>query len=245
MTNALVGDLGSWKRYFPGDGRPLGSAALLRLLRARTVTFTSAIAIAACFTSALAGPSSKTDHSVRPAVVGELASAANGATVERNELRVTELQAGADAADVERVLGPPTTTATSLDGTDGEIGDYRVLVYDDEPLRPRITIESGHVTAIELDLTGISVAPLQADARRSAIPIALARTDLRIGMTPNEAAGVLGPLEYAPTIALFKGRPVFYATYSTRDGDRLASLTFTDGVLTAFSIWHRPAFTCC
>jgi hypothetical protein len=120
-----------------------------------------------------------------------------------------------------------------------------VLVYDDEPLRPRITIESGHVTAIELDLTGISVASLPARARHSAIPIALARTDLRIGMTPNEAAALLGPLEYSPATTSFKGRQVFYATYSTRDGHRLASLTFTDGVLTAFSIWRRPAFTCC
>jgi hypothetical protein len=231
-------------------------------------------------------------------------------------MSVSELQAGTDAAEVERVLGPPTTT-TSLHATNGEIGDYHVLVYDDEPLRPSITIESGHVTAIELDLTGISVASLPAHARRfvkpmmvrsalldllgrpsrvghwtasglemekmlfrpmgeedfsvflvggvvvdvkpgdkrqsdmqrvvlpAAIPIALARTDLRIGMTPNEAAALLGPLEYAPATTSFKGRPVFYATYSTRDGHRLASLSFTDGVLTAFSIWRRPAFTCC
>jgi hypothetical protein len=174
------------------------------------VTITSAIAIAACSTSAFAEPSSKTDPSVRPAVVGELERAANGVTVERTETRVSELQAGADAAEVERVLGPPTTT-TSRHGTNGETGDYHVLVYDDEPLRPRITIESGHVTAIELELTGISVASLPAHARHSAIPIALARTDLRIGMTPNEAAALLGPLEYAPTTTSFKGRQVFYA----------------------------------
>jgi DNA-binding response OmpR family regulator len=308
MTNGLVGDFAS--------GRLLCSAALLRLLRARTVTITSAIAIAACFTSAFAGPSSKTDPSVGSAVVSELESAADGVIVERTEMRVSELQAGTDAAEVERMLGRPTR-ATSLHPTNGEIGDYRVLVYDDEPLRPSITIESGHVTAIELDLTGISAASLPARARRfvkpmmvrsallgllgrpskvehwiasglevekmlfrpvgkadvsvflaggvvvdvkpgdtrpsdiqrlvlpAAIPIGLAGTNLRIGMTPDEAAALMGPPEYAPTTASFKGRQVFYATYSTRDGDRRASLTFADGVLTAFSIWRRPALTCC
>jgi hypothetical protein len=56
---------------------------------------------------------------------------------------VSLLHAGADAAEVERVLGRPTMSSP-LDalGADG------FLIYDSEPVRTEVTLTSGHVTAM-------------------------------------------------------------------------------------------------
>jgi len=63
-------------------------------------------------------------------------------------------------------------------------------------------------------------------------------TDLRIGLSPEQATSLLGAA-WIPIHSRIKGQPVLYATYRERGGIRLVSLTFTGGTLTAFSI--RPA----
>jgi hypothetical protein len=60
--------------------------------------------------------------------------------------------------------------------------------------------------------------------------------DLAIGLTIDQATPFLGARESSARFA-FKGQPVEYATYREREGNRLVSLTFTGGVLTAFHIW--------
>jgi hypothetical protein len=60
--------------------------------------------------------------------------------------------------------------------------------------------------------------------------------DLAIGLTLDQCASLLGTRESSIRFT-FKGQPVEYATYREREGNRLVSLTFTGGVLTAFHIW--------
>jgi hypothetical protein len=59
---------------------------------------------------------------------------------------------------------------------------------------------------------------------------------LAIGLTPVQAAPLLGPLETSIHFVL-KGQPVEYATYRERDGRGLVTVTFMGGVSTAFTIW--------
>jgi hypothetical protein len=60
---------------------------------------------------------------------------------QRVDMPVSLLAAGADAAEVERVLGRPTMSSP-LDA----LGADRFLVYDSEPVRTEVTLRSGHVT---------------------------------------------------------------------------------------------------
>ena len=83
------------------------------------------------------------------------------AAVPRIAMRVTALNAGAEAAEVERVMGRPTKTAILT----GSSGDNRVLVYADEPVRTSVTIRDGRVTAVELEFDHIDETPLPAWAR--------------------------------------------------------------------------------
>jgi hypothetical protein len=221
------------------------------------------------------------------------------------DMRVSALRAGADAAEVERVLGQPT--AASVIEEPG--GDHRVLLYGTEPVRTRVTITDGRVTSIALDLVSIDKAALPSQARlvmpmmlrngvltllgkpeadnksMSAAGIEIERmrfsrasdhaftvflanglvvdvrleneappdilrvvlpepiadasmgTDLRIGLSLEQTASLLGVAAWMPIQSKFKGQPVLYATYRERSGNRLVSLTFTGGMLTAFSIW--------
>jgi hypothetical protein len=74
----------------------------------------------------------------------------------------------------------------------------------------------------------------------TAIPDAAVETELRVGMTPDAAAAALGSRASTATSS-FKGQQVLYANYAGGDGYRLVSLTFTGGVLTAFTVWPRDA----
>jgi hypothetical protein len=221
------------------------------------------------------------------------------------DMRVTALRAGAQAAEVERVLGQPT--AASVIEESG--GDHRVLLYGAEPVRTRITITDARVTSIALDLVSIDKAALPPQARLvrpmmlrngvltllgkpeadnksmsaagieieqmrfsrasehpftvfladglvvdvrlgneappdilrvvlpGPIPDASMGTDLRIGLSLEQTASLLGVAAWMPIQSKFKGQPVLYATYHERSGNRLVSVTFTGGMLTAFSIW--------
>jgi hypothetical protein len=96
-------------------------------------------------------------------IARENAAARDGALPsvgQRVDMPVSLLQAGADAAEVERVLGRPTMSSP-LDA----LGADRFLVYDGEPVRTEVTLTSGHVTAIALDLLPIDGASLPARAR--------------------------------------------------------------------------------
>ena len=64
---------------------------------------------------------------------------------QRVAMRVSLLQFGADAAEVERVLGRPTST-TLLDA----LGTHRSLVYADETVRTEVTLTANRVTAVAL-----------------------------------------------------------------------------------------------
>jgi hypothetical protein len=75
-------------------------------------------------------------------------------------MRVSLLHAGSDAAEVERVLGRPTTE-TLLD----ELGLAHSLVYADASMRTEVTLTAGHVTAISLNLLPIDDASLPTRAR--------------------------------------------------------------------------------
>ena len=76
-------------------------------------------------------------------------------------LRASLLHAGSTGADVERVMGNPTV-ATNLGGP--ESADT-ALVYANEPIRTRITLTAGRVTAIATDIAYVNPMPLPARAR--------------------------------------------------------------------------------
>ena len=79
---------------------------------------------------------------------------------QRVAMRVSLLHAGADAAEVERVLGRPTST-TLLDA----LGTDRSLVYADETVRTEVTLIANRVTAVALDLLPIGSQSLPMRAR--------------------------------------------------------------------------------
>jgi hypothetical protein len=70
----------------------------------------------------------------------------------------------------------------------------------------------------------------------AAVPDASLGDQLAIGLTPRQAAPLLGTLKSEIHFAL-KGQPVEYASYQPRDGNGLITVTFTGGVLTAFTVW--------
>jgi hypothetical protein len=82
------------------------------------------------------------------------------AVIQRSDLHVSVLHAGAAAADVERVLGPPSV-AIELDSS--KSGNTE-LIYD-EPLRTRVVLTRGIVTEITLDLAHFDPKPLPGRAR--------------------------------------------------------------------------------
>jgi hypothetical protein len=226
------------------------------------------------------------------------------AVVQRADMRVALLHAGEEAAEVERMLGRPTTTTI----LDEPAGDKRLLVYANEPVRAQVTLAGGRVTAIALEPVHIDIALLPAHARMvkptmvrggvlallgrpskdeswlasglkveqmvftradesdfsvfladgvvvdvkpaaerpsdiehvilpHATPDTAVGPDLSIGLTPEQAASLLGPAVWTPINSTFKGQPVLSATYHERGGCGFVSLTFTGGVLTAFAIW--------
>jgi outer membrane protein assembly factor BamE (lipoprotein component of BamABCDE complex) len=264
---------------------------------------TLAIAIAASVVGALAGPQLNSNPALEPANAPELENGGQG-RVERINMRVSQLHAGADAAEVARVLGRPTTS--TLPG--GSEGTNLALRYAEEPVQTHVTLTGGRVTAIALDLLYIDIPSLPASARMlkptmargavlallgrpktdetwmasdlkieqmiyaqasepnfsvflsdglvidvragaakpphiehivlpAAVPDALIGPGLSIGLNPKQAAVFLGRLIWEPITSALKGQPTLYATYQERDGPRYASLTFTGGTLTAFSIW--------
>jgi|SRR5580704_2697657 len=121
--------------------------------------FTVAIAIAALIGVAVAEPP-KSDpkagftRAARPEVDSR-------DVLQRIDLRVSLLHAGAEAADVERVLGRPTTTTVVEESP----GDKRMLVYEEEPVRTQVLLTDGRVTAIVLDFPHIDIKLLPAQAR--------------------------------------------------------------------------------
>jgi hypothetical protein len=120
----------------------------------RTVTLT--IAMAACIAGALAGPQLNNSQGSVP----KLENGGRG-LVERINMRVSRLHAGTDAAEVERVLGRPTTS-TVLGGPEGNNLGFR---YAEEPVQTNVTLTSGRVTAVALDLLHIDIALLPAHAQ--------------------------------------------------------------------------------
>jgi hypothetical protein len=227
----------------------------------------------------------------------------NRSAVHRIDMRVSLLHAGDEAAKVELVLGRPTATAI-LEQED----ENRLLVYADEPVRAKVRLTGGHVSAAILELVHIDtrllparartvkpgmlrsgvllllgepnreahwqasgieiermvytrpdesdlsvflVSGVVADVRASgeepldilgvtlppAVPDTAVGTNLSIGLNPQQAASLLGPLVWDQTHSTFKGQSVLYATYHERNGDRFVSLTFTGDVLTAFDFW--------
>jgi hypothetical protein len=70
----------------------------------------------------------------------------------------------------------------------------------------------------------------------AAMPDTAAGHQLAIGLTPAQATPLLGSLASTIRFAL-KGQPVEYASYHEREGDGLVTVTYTGGVLTAFTIW--------
>jgi hypothetical protein len=81
--------------------------------------------------------------------------------VRRVDMRVSRLAAGATLAEVQRVLGPPTANR-SVGGSSG--GD-QVMLYVAEPVEVHVTLTSGRVTAIALDLLIIDHTALTGRAR--------------------------------------------------------------------------------
>jgi hypothetical protein len=264
---------------------------------------TLAIATAACLAGALAGPQWNNSQAPEPGNVPELENGGRG-LVERIDMRVSRLHAGADTAEVERVLGRPTTS-TFLGGSDDNNLAFR---YAEEPVQTNVTLTGGRVTAIALDLLHIDMASLSTHARMlkptmvrgavlallgrprtnepwmasglkieqmiyaragephfsvflsdglvidvragaarpphiehivlpAAVPDVLVGPGLSIGLNPKQAAAFLGRLVWEPISSALKGQPALYATYQEPDGSRYASITFTGGTLTAFSIW--------
>jgi hypothetical protein len=222
---------------------------------------------------------------------------------QRMDMPVSLLHAGADAAEVERVLGRPTMSSP----TDA-FGADRVLVYESEVGRTEVTLAANHVTAIALDLLPINSASLPTRARivkpmmrragvvallgkpdsdeRGAIygletermlfkradqsvfsvllagglvvdvisgnakvlgvrpfplpypiPDGVVGNDLRIGLSPKQAASLLGPPVFLPIESALEGQPVRYETRFSRNGCGVVSLTFIGETLTAFAIW--------
>ena len=111
--------------------------------------------MAVAATAGITNPLSAQEITAEKVAVNEVAGVG-----QRAAMRVSLLRAGADAAEVERVLGRPTTT-TRLDA----VGADLVLVYASEPVWTEVTLTSGHVTAIALDLLPVDSASLPARAR--------------------------------------------------------------------------------
>jgi hypothetical protein len=109
---------------------------------------------------------------------------------QRVEMPVSLLHAGADAAEVERVLGRPTMSSP-LDalGADG------FLIYDSEPVRTEVTLTSGHVTAIALDLLPIDSASLPARARMVKPMMRRAGVLALLGKPDGDERGAMSGLE--------------------------------------------------
>ena len=122
--------------------------------------FTMAIAIAAHISAVLAEPQSKNGPQAGFASAASPEGVA-GDVLQRIELRVSLLHAGAEAADVERVLGQPTTTTVIEESPGGR----QVLVYAEAPVRTQVLLTDGRVTAIALDLPHIDITLLPAHAR--------------------------------------------------------------------------------
>ena len=117
----------------------------------RILAVSTAIAIAAAITTALAVQQSETKLTTHPAAI----------VVERINMRVSQLEAGPDVDGVERILERPT----SIERYDEASGDNRTLIYADEPVRALVTIKGGHVTEIALDLARIDKPALPAHGR--------------------------------------------------------------------------------
>jgi hypothetical protein len=132
----------------------------VRILTLGAFCFTVAIAIAAHISAVLAEPQSKNGPQAGVASAARPEGVA-GDVLQRIELRVSLLHAGAEAADVERVLGRPTTTTV----IEGSPGGRRVLVYAEAPVRTQVLLSDGRVTAIALDLSHIDITLLPAHAR--------------------------------------------------------------------------------
>jgi hypothetical protein len=122
--------------------------------------FTMAIAITAHSSAALAEPQSRSDSHDGLASAARPEGTARD-VLQRIDLRVSLLHAGAEAVDVERVLGRPTTTTVIEELP----SDKRVLVYAEEPIRTQVLLTGGRVTGIALDLPHIDMTLLPAHAR--------------------------------------------------------------------------------
>jgi hypothetical protein len=140
---------------------------------------TVAIAIAAHIGAALAGPQPENGPQAGLASVAKPEGDAWG-VIQRIDMRVSMLHAGAEGVEVERVLGRPTTTTIF----EGSAGDNRALSYAEEPIRTQVTLTDGRVTAIALDLLDIDKTMLPAHARM-VMPMMVRGGVLALLGTPN------------------------------------------------------------
>jgi hypothetical protein len=109
---------------------------------------------------------------------------------QRVDMPVSSLHAGDDAAEVECVLGRPTMNSP-LDA----LGADRFLVYDSEPVRTEVTLTSGHVTAIALDLLPIDSASLSPRARMVKPMMRRAGVLALLGKPDGDERGAISGLE--------------------------------------------------
>jgi hypothetical protein len=126
-------------------------------------------------------------------IARENAAARDGAPLgvgQRIDMPVSLLHAGADAAEVERVLGQPMMNSR-LDA----LGADRFLVYDSEPVRTTVTLASNHVTAIALDLLPIDSASLPARARMVKPMMRRAGVLALLGKPDSDERGAISGLE--------------------------------------------------
>jgi outer membrane protein assembly factor BamE (lipoprotein component of BamABCDE complex) len=126
----------------------------------RALVAAAAIAIGVGVISASASYQPEIASSAGAVKAGKVQNQSIGEVV-RIPMRVSLLHVGADTAEVDRVMGRPTITASF----DAASADNRVLTYASEPVQTRVTINKGRVTDISLDFSGIDTALLPTHAR--------------------------------------------------------------------------------
>ena len=132
---------------------------------------------------------------------------------------------------VTGLLGTPSADERWTDA--GRAIEQMTFVSPGEP-EFSVFLADGMVVDVRLGRErpqGIASMSLPAAATEASVA-----SQLAIGLTPVQAAPLLGPMETSIHFAL-KGQPVEYATYRERDGKGLVTVTFIGGVSTAFTIW--------
>jgi uncharacterized protein YjiS (DUF1127 family) len=122
----------------------------------------SAAVAAIALTAACAAPlaAAQTDAVLDTGHAGDPDGSA-GRSVARFDMRVSRLHAGASGIEVEQVLGRPTFVSHF----DEAAGDNRVLIYQNEPIRTRVTVTRGRVSEVTLELASIDKSRVPQRAR--------------------------------------------------------------------------------